>query len=342
MRAAQRSAGRSPLAKSVVGTSSLLACLAAVLSALAPPAGARLADAAHHRRHSRHAVRSAAEGGCPIFPADNPLNEEVAGLPASPNSQAYVESIGLSAHLHPDFGNNPAYGIPYEVVGADQPKVPVKFTAYRSESDPGPYPVPADAAIEGGGKKGKGDKHVLVVQEGSCVDYELYKAARNAKTGGWKAQAGAVFDLRSNALRPEGWTSADAAGLPIFPLLARYQEVSSGTIDHALRVTVPRSQRGYIHPATHFASSSTDPALPPMGLRLRLKATYPLSGFTGQALVIMEALKRYGLIVADNGSPWYITGAPSPGWDEASLEQLKQVPGSSFEAVDTGPISASP
>jgi hypothetical protein len=273
-----------------------------------------------------------------MFPADNALNQEVATLPASPGSQAYIESIGLSAHLHPDFGNNPAYGIPYEVVGPEQPKVPVKFTAFRSESDPGPYPIPADAAIEGGGKRGKGDKHVLVMQEGSCTDYELYKASRNRKAGGWKALSGAVFNLRSDALRPEGWTSADAAGLPILPLLARYQEISSGAIDHALRVTVPRSQRAYIHPATHFASSSSDPALPPMGLRLRLEASYPLAGFSGQALVILEALKRYGLIVADNGSPWYITGAPSPGWNEASLQQLKRVPGSAFEAVEAGPI----
>jgi hypothetical protein len=303
----------------------------------AAPAGARLAGAAHHRRHSRQMIRSAAEGGCPMFPADNALNEEVAALPASPSSRAYVESIGLAAHLHPDFGHNPAYGIPYEVVGPGQPKVPVKFGAYKSESDPGPYPIPGDAAIEGGGKTGKGDKHVLVMQEGSCVDYELYKAARNAKTGGWKAVSGAVFNLRSDALRPEGWTSADAAGLPMLPLLARYQEVSTGAIDHALRVTVPRTQKGYIHPATHFASSSTDPSLPPMGLRLRLKASYSLSAFTGQALIILEALKRYGLIVADNGSPWFITGAPSAGWNEASLEQIKQVSGSAFEAVDTGP-----
>jgi hypothetical protein len=304
----------------------------------AVPAGARLADAAHHRRHSRHAIRSAAEGGCPLFPADNALNREVATLPQSPNSQAYVESIGLTAHLHPDFGNNPGYGIPYEVVGPGQPKVPVKFGAYKSESDPGPYPIPADAAIEGGGKKGKGDKHVLVMQEGSCIDYELYKAARNTKGEGWKASSGAVFDLRSDTLRPERWTSADAAGLPILPLLARYQEVSEGVIDHALRVTVPQTQKGYIHPATHFASSSTNAALPPMGLRLRLKAGYSLAGFSGQALVILVALKRYGLIVADNGSPWYITGAPSPTWNEASLEQIKQVPGAAFEAVETGPI----
>jgi hypothetical protein len=314
-------------------------CAIALGCALASaPAGARLVGVVHHPRHSRHAMRAAAEGGCPIFPADNAINEEVATLPESPNSRQYVESIGLSAHLHPDFGNNPAYGIPYEVVGPSQPKVPVKFTKYRSESDPGPYPIPADAAIEGGGKKGKGDKHVLVVQEGSCIDYELYKAAR-AKTGeSWKAAAGATFNLRSDALRPEGWTSADAAGLPIFPLLARYEDVAGGAIDHALRVTVPESQKGYIHPATHFASSSSNLALPPMGLRLRLQASFPLQGYSGQALVILEALKRYGLIVADNGSPWYITGAPSPGWNEASLAELKQVPGSAFEAVETGPI----
>ena len=301
-------------------------------------AGAPAAHAGrrHHRHAVRQALRGADEGGCPVLPADNPLNEEVAGLPRDPSSQEYVESIGLSAHLHPDFGNNPGYGIPYSVVGPEQAKVPVKFTKYRSESDPGPYPIPAEAPIEGGGKKGKGDKHVLVVQEGSCILYELYKAARTSS--GWKAASGAVFNLRSDALRPEGWTSADAAGLPIFPLLAREGEVAGGAIDHALRVTVPATQKGYIHPATHFASSSTDPALPPMGLRLRLSASYPLGGFTGQALVIMEALKRYGLIVADNGSPWYITGAPSPAWNEEQLQQLKSVPGSAFEAVETGPI----
>jgi hypothetical protein len=308
--------------------------LAAVFLAATAPAGARMASV--HRHHHRQMLRAASAGGCPVFPSDNPINEEVATLPESPNSQAYVESIGLEAHLHPDFGNNPGYGIPYEVVGAGQPKVPVKFTAYKSESDPGPYPIPTDAAIEGGGKRGKGDKHVLVVQEGSCTLYELYKASRRGE--GWKALSGAVFNLRSNALRPEGWTSADAAGLPIFPLLARYQDVSEGAIEHALRVTVPRSERGYIHPATHFASTSSDPSLPPMGLRLRLKASFPVSGYSGQALVILQALKRYGLIVADNGSPWYITGAPSPGWDEASLNTLKQVPGSAFEAVETGPI----
>ena len=278
----------------------------------------------------------AVELGCPILPAEDPLNQEIADAPVNPDSAAYVASIGLSAHLHPDFGTEPSYGIPYTVVGAEQKQVPIKFTAYGSESNPGPYPIPANAPIEGGGKKGHGDKHVLVVQEGTCKLFELYDAHR--KGAGWAAASGAVFNLRSDALRPEGWTSADAAGLPIFPLLARYPEVATGQIDHALRVTVPETQDGYIHPATHYASSSSDPSLPPMGLRLRLKASYSLAGFTGESLVILEALKRYGLIVADNGSPWFITGAPNPRWNDENLEQIKRVPGAEFEAVETGPI----
>src|SRR3984957_11527294 len=278
----------------------------------------------------------AVEYNCPILPAEDPLNQEIANAPVTPNSAAYVASIGLGAHLHPDFGTEPSYGIPYTVVGAQQKQVPIKFTAYGSESNPGPYPVPADAPIEGGGKKGHGDKHVLVVQEGTCKLYELYDAHR--KGSGWSAAPGALSTLRSDALRPEGWTSADAAGLPIFPLLARYPEVATGQIGHALRVTVPETQDGYIHPATHYASSTPDPSLPPMGLRLRLKASYSLAGFTGESLVILEALKRYGLIVADNGSPWFITGAPNPHWNDENLEQIKRVPGSEFEAVETGPI----
>jgi hypothetical protein len=274
------------------------------------------------------------EYGCPIFPANNALNEEIANAPVSPDSAQYVESIGLTAHLHPDFGRNKHYGIPFKVVSEKQAKVPIDFTEYPEESEPGPYPIPLNAKVEGAGEEG--DRHVLVLQRGTCMLYELYAAERSGS--GWKASNGAVFNLRSNALRPEGWTSADAAGLPILPLLARYPEVKKGAIKHALRVTVPRTQKGYIHPATHFASSSSDASLPPMGLRLRLKADYSLAGFSGQALVILEALKRYGLIVADNGSPWYITGAPSGKWNEASLEQIKSVPGSAFEAVDSGPI----
>ncbi len=302
----------------------------AIALALAGSSGAKVA-----RPHA-HRAGAPEEFGCPILPAEDPLNQEIANAPVSPDSAAYVASIGLSAHLHPDFGTEPSYGIPYTVVGPEQPKVPVKFTKYRTESNPGPYPVPADAPIEGGGKNGHGDKHVLVVQEGSCTLYEMYKAHRGKN--GWTAYNGAVFNLRSDALRPEGWTSADAAGLPIFPLLARYPEVASGQIDHALRVTVPETQDGYIHPATHFASSSSSPSLPPMGLRLRLKAGYSLAGFSGESLVILEALKRYGLIVADNGSPWFITGAPDPRWNDENLEEIKQVPGSEFEAVETGPI----
>jgi hypothetical protein len=308
-----------------------LLALLAILATAVDLAGSVAPSSAGIRRAS-----SPAEFGCPILPADDPLNEEIASAPVSPNSADYIASIGLAAHLHPDFGTPRSYGIPYVVVGSEQPKVPVKFGAYRAESDPGPYPVPANAPIEGGGKHGHGDKHVLVVQEGACMLYELFHA-RRTRTG-WRGDSGAVFNLRSTALRPEGWTSADAAGLPIFPLLARYPEAQAGHIEHALRVTVPQTQRGYIHPATHFASSSTDPNLPPMGLRLRLKSSYSLAAFSGESLVILEALKRYGLIVADNGSPWFITGAPSPAWNNQNLEALKQVPGSEFEAVDSGPI----
>lgn len=274
------------------------------------------------------------EGACQIFPANNPLNQEIVHAPANPNSAKYIESIGANIHLHADFGTPSNYGIPYVVVGPHQPGVPIHFTEYGEESNPGPYPIPPNAPVEGAGEEG--DRHLLVLQEGSCRLYELYAAQRTAS--GWNAGSGAVFNLRSNKLRPEGWTSADAAGLPIFPLLARYPEVRSGQIDHALRVTVPATQRGYIHPATHYASSSSDPALPPMGLRLRLKASFDLAGYHGQALVVLRALKHYGLIVADNGSPWYITGAPNQGWNNEDLDQLKRVPGSEFEAVSTGSI----
>jgi hypothetical protein len=274
------------------------------------------------------------EDGCPIFPASNPLNREISHAPVNPRSAAYIASIGLSAHLHPDFGTEPGYGIPYTIVGPHQPEVPIKFDEFGEESNPGPYPIPANAPIEGAGEEG--DRHVLVLQSGSCKLYELYGARRSGV--GWEAGSGAVFNLRSNALRPEGWTSADAAGLPIFPLLVRYPEVHAGQIDHALRVTVPSTQSGYVHPATHYASNSADASLPPMGLRLRLKASYPLAGFDGESLIILRALKRYGLIVADNGSPWYITGAPNPHWNDANLEQIKRVPGSAFEAVYSGAI----
>jgi hypothetical protein len=299
------------------------ASAAALLLSLAPSA------AVSSKRHRPHAGAA-----CPILPASNPLNRDISHAPVDPSSTAYVAAIGAAGHLHADFGTNPSYGIPYTVVGPRQPRVPIRFTEYGQESDPGPYPVPASAPVEGTGEPG--DHHVLVLQRGSCKLYELY-AARHAGKG-WEAGSGAVFDLRSNALRADGWTSADAAGLPILPLLVRYPEVRTGRIEHALRVTVERTQRGYIHPATHFASARSDPSLPPMGLRLRLKESFDTSGYHGQALVVLRALKRYGLIVADNGSSWYVTGAPDPRWNDEDLNQLKRVPGSAFEAVRTGSI----
>jgi hypothetical protein len=274
------------------------------------------------------------EYSCPIFPASSPFNEDISHAPVDPGSARYIAAIGAGLHLHADFGSNLSYGIPYAVVGPHQPKVPITFTEYGAESDRGPYPVPSNAPVEGAGEEG--DRHVLVLQRGACRLYELYHAHRSG--GGWQAGSGAVFNLRRNALRPEGWTSADAAGLPIFPLLVRYPEVRAGRIDHALRVTVERTQRGYIHPATHFASASSDPSLAPMGLRLRLKASFSLAGYRGEALVVLRALKRYGLIVADNGSSWYITGAPDPRWNDADLEQIKRVPGAVFEVVRSGAI----
>ena len=315
----------------ILRTASALA--AALVSLLLAPTALAAGPARHHGGPAKHPA-GPREYGCPLFPAGNALNRDISHAPVSPDSAAYIASIGANLHLHADFGTNPSYGIPYSVVPRTQPKVPIRFSEYGAESDPGPYPIPPGAAIEGAGEEG--DRHVLVLQEGSCKDYELYGASRLG--GGWEAGSGAVFNLRSNALRPEGWTSADAAGLPILPLLARYPEVRAGRIDHALRVTVSQTQRGYIHPATHLASSNSDPDLPPMGLRLRLEAGFSLADYHGQALVILRALKRYGLIVADNGSSWYITGAPNPGWNDEDLDQLKTVPGSAFEAVSTGPI----
>jgi hypothetical protein len=280
------------------------------------------------------ATRASVPRHCQIFPASNPINQEIAHAPVSSDSAKYIASIGASLHLHPDFGTNPGYGIPYTIVGPHQPRVPIRFTEFGEESNPGPYPIPANAPVEGAGEEG--DRHVLVLQEGTCKLYELYNAHRSGS--GWGAGSGAIFNLRSNALRPNGWTSADAAGLPILPLLVRYEDVRGGQIDHALRVTVPHTQKGYIHPATHYASDTADSSLPPMGLRLRLRASFDLSSYHGESLIILRALKRYGLIVADNGSSWYLTGAPDPRWNDENLEQLKRVPGSAFEAVDTGAI----
>ena len=214
---------------------------------------------------------------------------------------------------------------------ANQPKVPVTFTAYGAESDPGPYPVPRGAPVESGS-----DAHVLVASA-DCHLYELYQASPNGN-GTWNAASGAIFDLRSDALRPDGWTSADAAGLPILAGLVRFDEVQAGAIDHALRFTVAHTQQGFIHPATHQAGSTTDPNVPPMGARFRLKASFDLSRFHGEALVVLRALQRYGMFVADNGSNWFISGTTDTRWNDADLDQLKTVPGSAFEAVATGPV----
>jgi len=271
--------------------------------------------------------------GCQVFPADNAWNRDVSGDPVDPNSAAYIASINQGAqYLHADFGSNPTYGIPYAVVPADQPLVPIVFTEYPEESDPGPYPVPPDAPVEGGSDS-TGDRHVLVLQRERCMLYELYHAYKDTDGPGWQAGSGAVFDLSSNKLRPDGWTSADAAGLPILPGLVRYDEVAAGEIRHALRFTVWRTQRGYVRPATHAAGATNDPAFPPMGMRVRLKASYDISSYKGQARVILNALKRYGMIVADNGSSWFITGAPDARWNDADLDQLKSVPGSAFEVI---------
>lgn len=276
--------------------------------------------------------------GCPVFPADNPWNQDISTAPVHPNSQNYINRItalGGNQHLHADFGSNTDWGIPFVVVPSTQPMVPINFTAYGDESDPGPYPIPLSAPIEGGSSS-TGDRHVLAFQQGTCLLYELYRAFPRA--GHWDADSGAKWDLESNALRPAGWTSADAAGLPIFPGLVRKDEVDSGRITHALRFTVSRTQRAYILPATHWASTSTDANLLPMGARLRLKAGYDISGYTGDARVILEALKTYGMIVADNGSNYFITGESNAAWDDDDLNQLKEVPGTAFEVVYTGDI----
>ena len=271
--------------------------------------------------------------GCAVFPADNPWNQDISNSPVNANSNAYINSIGSAKGLHPDFGENEQYGIPYNIADNSTPKYSVAFD-YADESDKGPYPIPDRPAIEAGS-----DQHLIVLQKDECKLYELYDATLNTERGaGWTAGSGAIWDLRSNALRPEGWTSADAAGLPILPGLVRYGEVNAGAINHAIRFTAPKTQRAYIHPATHYASSSNDAALPPMGLRVRLKASYDISKLPTQAKVIATAMKKYGMILADNGSSWFFQGAYSPGWNDDDLNTLKNIPGSAFEAVDTGAL----
>jgi hypothetical protein len=278
------------------------------------------------------------------FPADNAWNRDVSADPVDPGSAAILAFIGTGAGLHPDFGaglyGGGPIGIPYTVVAASvQPRVPVFVTAYGSESDPGPMPLPATAPVEGG-SAATGDRHVLVMDRDACVLYELYRAFPQAD-GSWKADAAAVWDLKSNALRPFGWTSADAAGLPILPGLVRYDEVAAGAISHALRFTVPTSRKAYTLPATHQAGSTTSASAPPMGMRVRLKAGVDLSGYPPQARIVLTALKRYGMILADNGSPWFISGAPDERWDNTQLATLSGIKGSDLEVVQLGTVYAS-
>ncbi len=283
-------------------------------------------------------------GVCAFFPADNIWNTRIDTLPVDAGSQAYVNNIGANAGLHPDFGaglwEGGPIGIPFATVPGSQSGVPVSFD-YEDESDPGPYPIPSDAPIEGG-PDSDGDRHVLVVDRDHCKLYEMWNAWPTPD-GSWYAGSGAVFDLTAHALRPAGWTSADAAGLPILPGLVRYDEVASGAIRHALRFTAPRTRRAYIWPARHYASTSTDPNRPPMGQRFRLKATFDISSFSAANQVILIALKTYGMFLADNGSSWFLSGVPDERWDNDDLHELQiRVHGFDFEAVDESALMIDP
>jgi hypothetical protein len=288
-------------------------------------------------------------GACPVFP--NPpaslsprapslpnqaaWNQDISKTPVAHNSAAIVSYIDFHGGdmLHLDFGSPRSYGFPYAVVGAGQRKMSVRYTAYDSESDRGPFPIPKGAPIEG--ERGSdGDRHVLVVDRSSCTLYELYRAFFKGGGGAhWNADSGVRWDLRSTALRPDSWTSADAAGLPIFPGLLRYDEVAAGRVDHAIRVTFESTRDAWVHPASHCAGDTSNPNAPPMGMRLRLKAGYGLGRFSGTAKTIAVALKRYGMIVADNGSNWFFSGTSDRRWDDENLNQLKRIPGSAFQVV---------
>ncbi len=273
---------------------------------------------------------------CPVFPASSPWNQRVDKLPVAPGSSGVVAAIGARDTMHADFGSGlwegGPIGIPITVVRGSEPKARVAFE-YAGESDRGPYPIPANVAIEGG-RGSDGDRHALIVDRDRCKLYELF--ALYPTSNGWRAGSGAIFDLRSNKLRPAGWTSADAAGLAILPGLARYEDLAKGRIDHALRFTVQETRRAYVWPARHFASDKTDPDLPPMGARFRLKRSYDISGYPRQARIVLQALKEYGMIVADNGSDWYVSGVPVRGLnDDQLVSSLRRVRGRDFEVVDS-------
>jgi hypothetical protein len=288
-------------------------------------------------------------GGCSVFPDPPPgtppkapslpteaaWNQDISKAPVARNSAATIAYINARGgdHLHPDFGSPRAYGFPYAVVNTGQRQLPIRYTAYGDESDPGPFPIPKNAPVEGGNSS-DGDRHVLVVDRSSCTLYELYRAFFKGGGGAhWNADSGTRWDLRSGARRPDSWTSADAAGLPIFPGLVRYDEVAAGHLDHAIRVTFESTREAWVHPASHCAGDTSDPSAPAMGTRLRLKAGYGLGSFSGGAKVIAEALKHYGMIVADNGSNWFFSGSSDRRWDDENLNQLKRIPGSAFQVV---------
>jgi Ser-Thr-rich glycosyl-phosphatidyl-inositol-anchored membrane family protein len=278
---------------------------------------------------------------CPMFPANSFWHADVSKLPLHPKSSTWVGSMGGTSSLHPDFGtvwDGAPNGIPYNVVPGTQARVGVTFT-YAGESDPGPYPIPPKPAIEGGAN-GTGDRHVLIVDKDACKLYELYSAYPNSN-GTWRAGSGAVFDLKSNALRPDTWTSADAGGLAMLPGLVRYEEVAAGRIDHAIRVSANATDARHLWPARHDAGAA-NANLPPMGLRMRLKASVDISGFSSADQVILKALKTYGMIVADNGSSWFISGAPDSRWNDDDLHNLTRLHGSDFEAVDESSLMVAP
>jgi len=274
------------------------------------------------------------------FPSNSLWNIDISAAPVDPNSANYINFIGSTVTLHPDFGagtfHNQSIGIPYQVVAGSQAKVPVTLGAFFDESDPGPEPIPSNALIEGYPKPGNGDRHVLVLEKDGCWLYELYKAT--LKSGKWSADATAIWDMTTNEQRPYTWTSADAAGLPIFVGLARYDEVTAGAINHALRFTIPTTQKAFVLPATHWASTTTDPNAPPMGMRIRLKASFDISGYPADDQVILTAMKKYGMILADNGSGIFISGAPDDRWNNTNLNLLKQITASNFEVVQNGTI----
>jgi hypothetical protein len=281
--------------------------------------------------------------GCAVFPADNVWNAPVDSLPVDASSVAYVATIGAGQPVHADFGSGTwdggPIGIPYVDVPGTQPEVPGTFD-YADESDPGPYPIPPDAPIEGG-PDSDGDRHILVLDRDNCRLDELFYVFPQLN-GSWHAGSGAVFDLNSNALRPAGWTSADAAGLPILPGLVRYEEVAAGEIRHALRFTAPQTRRVYLWPARHYASDLTGAQYPPMGQRFRLRADFDVSGFSPEVQVFLRALKKYGMFLADNGSAWYLSGVPDERWDNDVLRELHRVYGSDFEAVDESSLMVDP